>query len=235
MQKIQSVEEILADVRKTIGENPKLKSCQLCVWSNEGCTWCQAMDKAIRPYLQTQFCKHYMTNEEALKVMAEQGRQEQQHKYARLFLLMDIMAYLAEGADKVLEDVSNELEQDYKDAKDKSSQAERNHKESKRNRERLHKAYVEMREHMRDSRNAFNNYVQHYFKTIFCDDDGKWNVPELDKNSVNSGVVTAFNKVLVDRTLDNGENAGKIMDYMLSLPGSGILSERDFGKSMVKH
>ena len=92
-----------------------------------------------------------------------------------------------------------------------------------------------MREAMRDARNAFNDYVQHYFKTIFCDDDGKWNVTEFDKNSVNSGVITAFTKVLVDRTLDNGANAEKIMDFMLQLPGSGILNERDFGKSMVRH
>lgn len=233
--KVKTTEEILADVRKELAMDPRLKSCKMCVWANEGCTHCRHLNIPITPITISQYCKFYMTNSEALQVLAEHGRQEQIQKYQRLFLLMDIMAYMANGADAVLEEVGNELDEDYKEARDKSPQAEKNHNESKRNREKLHKGYVKMREAMRDARNAFNDYVQHYFKTIFCDDDGKWNVPEFDKNSVNSGVITAFTKVLVDRTLDNGENAEKIMDFMLSLTGSGILNERDFGKSMIKH
>lgn len=205
------------------------------MWADEECVHCRQLEIPITPVTVSQYCKFYMTNDEALKVLAEQGRQEQIQKYTRLFLLMDIMAYMANGADAVLEEVSNELEEDYRQARDKSPHAERNHSESKRNRDKLHKGYVKMREGFRDARNAFNDYVQHYFKTIFCDDDGSWNVLEYDKNSINSGVITAFTKVLVDRTLDNGENAEAIMKYIISLPGSGILNEKDFGKSMVKH
>lgn len=51
---------------------------------------------------------------------------------------------------------------------------------------------------------------------------------------VSSGVVTSYVAALVDRTLENGENAKSIMDYILSLKGSGIMSEQDFDKYYVR-
>lgn len=40
MEKIKTTEEILADVRKEIALDLRLKSCKMCVWANEGCTHC---------------------------------------------------------------------------------------------------------------------------------------------------------------------------------------------------
>ena len=83
-------------------------------------------------------------------------------------------------------------------------------------------------------RNTYNRYVEYFFNTLFTEENGKYNWKESDQNLVNTGVINTFVRVLVDKTLENGENAEAIMDFMLSLKGSGIYDEKQIGKFMIR-
>lgn len=205
--------------------------CNACVFANDECTWCREFKKPIHRAMYG--CVKHMTDTQALQKIAEEQVERHRRDMSRLMLKMDIMAYLINGASLVLEEVDNELDQSYQAVKHKTDDETRNHAESKRNRDRLAKAYKSMSFSMQDIRNTFNRYVEYYFNVLYS--DGKtYDFKESDKNLVNSGVIASFTKALVDRTLDNGENAESIWNHIISLPGSGILDERDLGKSMIR-
>lgn len=209
----------------------KERPCKACIFSSENCTWCIENKIPITPYMRG--CRKYMTNEEAIRKIAEEEHKRHQRDLGRIMLKMDIMAYLINGASLVLEEVDSELESSYEALKNKDDDTIRNHAERKKNRGRLEKAYKSMKFDLQDIRNTFTRYVDYYFNVIFSDKDG-YDFKESDKNLVNSGVVASFVKVFVDRTLENGDNAEDIMKHMMSLKGSGILDERDFGRSMIR-
>lgn len=208
------------------------RPCSACVFSNDECNWCHENKIPITRYMRG--CKKYMTNEQALRKTAEEEYARHQKQLQRIMLKMDVMAYLINGASIELEKVEKELDDSYNAMRNKDDKTIRDNKERKRNRERLHKAYKSMKFSMQDIRNTFDTYVEHYFATIFTEDDGQFNFKESDKNLVNSGVVTSFVNVLVDKTLDNGDNAKAIMDFMMSLKGADIFTERDYSECMIR-
>lgn len=226
----------MIDVQKGIAEGKSVleqeRPCKACIFSNEPCTWCIENKIPITPFMRG--CNKYMTNEQAVRKVAEAEAQRHQKSLQRMMLNMDVMAYMVNGASLVLEKVDKELEESYEAIEDKDSETIRNHAERKRNRERLYKAYKAMKFSIQDIRNTFNNYVEHYFDSIFTDEQGKYDFKESDKNLVNSGVVAEYVSAIVDRVLDNGENATSIMNHILSLPGANILDERDFGRLRIK-
>ena len=86
-----------------------------------------------------------------------------------------------------------------------------------------------------DMRNTYDRYVEYFFNHQFTDDMGKYNGLESDKNLANSGIISKVIKIFVDRALDNEQNAKKMMDFMLSLQGSGVYDSSDFDKMMIKN
>lgn len=206
--------------------------CRTCIFSNEDCSWC--MENKIELHKAKYGCNKHMTRQDAIRKEAELQYETYNKDMQRLALDMDTMGYTINAASIMLEKLDKELEASFKSIKHPTAEEERNHKESKKNRDRLQKAYSEMKFHAMDMRNAFNRYVEHFFTYQFTDEKGKFNWVESDKNLMNSGIVGKFTKVLVDRCLDNKKNGELILDYMLSLKGSGIYTERDFDKVMIK-
>jgi hypothetical protein len=133
-----------------------------------------------------------------------------------------------------MEDIDKELDESYSRLVKKDAEAERNHNESKRNRKRLVDAYKRMKYSMKNIDSDFRNYVEHYFSTIFGEEDGTFNVKEYDKNSVNAGIVRAFVSKFVDVSLENGDNATAIFANMNTMQGCGLLKDRDFDKCLVR-
>jgi hypothetical protein len=91
-----------------------------------------------------------------------------------------------------------------------------------------------MKAHTTDMRNVYDRYIEYFFTYQFTDENGKYNGKEADKNLANSGIVSKVIKLFVDRALDNKENAGKIIDFMLSLQGSGIYDEHDLNAGIIR-
>lgn len=226
----EEIKEAIDMVKDEIERSPKL--CKTCIFSNDECTWCMENKIPIKSKMMVG-CRKHMTDNQAMIKIAEEEQKSHQHDLSRILLKMDIMAYLVNGASIVLEEVDRELEHSYDAVKNKDDDTIRNHAERKRNRGRLEKAYKSMRFSLQDIRNTFTRYVEYYFNTIFSDKNG-YDWKESDKNLVNSGVMASFAKIFIDRSLENGENATKIINYMMSLQGSGILDESDFGRSMIR-
>ena len=109
------------------------------------------------------------------------------------------------------------------------------HNDSKKNRDRLRKAYAQMKFNANDMRNTYDRYVEYFFTHQFTDDKGVYNTVEADKNLANSGLVSKAIKLFVDRALDNPENASKMIEFMLSLKGSGIYDEKDFDSGIIRN
>lgn len=226
------VEEIETAIEQSKAVLEMERPCRACVFSNGDCTWCSENKIQINRFMRG--CRKFMTNEQAIRKVAEEEYKKHQRDLTRLMLKMDIMAYLINGASIELEKIDKELEDSYNAVRVKDDETIKNHGERKRNRDRLHKAYKAMKFSAQDMRNTFDTYVEHYFTTIFSEEDGSYNFKEADKNLVNSGVITSFVRLFVDRTLENGENADSIMKHMISLKGSGILNESDFGECMIR-
>ena len=225
-----NLEEVIKETVSTLNE---LKQCHSCVFSNEHCNWCSENKIKIHP---SQYgCRKYMTNEDAVRRLAEIEYEKYRKEIAKMVLDMNIMGYSINAASIMLEKIDKELERSYNSIKDKTEDSIKKHHESKRNRERLRKAYAQMKINAQDMRNTYDKYIEYFFAHQFIDEQGKYNGAESDKNLANSGVISKVIKVFVDRALDNEENANKIMDFMLSLQGSGIYDENDFNKMMIKN
>ena len=230
---MEDIETIVAVTKAEIDADNKLHKCSLCVWFSEEDKYCRWHKRTVHS-IYAPHCKEYLTNEQALRVIAIEERKKAQQELQRLQLKMDVMSYLISGALMEMESIDEELEQSYSRLKVKDSESERKHNESKRNRKRLIDAYKRMKYNMKNIDSDFRNYVEHYFSTIFGEDDGSYNVEEYDKNSVNAGVVLAFVNKFVDVSLENGENANALFESMNNMQGSGLLTERDFGKCFIR-
>lgn len=220
-------------VKETVGVLNSLKPCKSCIHANADCSWCA--ENKIRIYPFQYGCRKHITNEEAVRKLAEIELEKQKKEVARLTFDMDIMGYAINAASIIMEKIDQELEMSYKSIKDKTDETIRNHQESKRNRDRLRKAYAQMKANATDMRNTYNRYIEYFFTHQFTDYDGKYDVVASDKNLANSGIVSKVIKLFVDRALDNEENANKIVDYMMSLKGSGIYEDKDFDKGLIQN
>jgi hypothetical protein len=219
-------------VRETVDILNKLKPCKSCVFANEDCTWCSENRIKIAPFQYG--CRKYMTNEDAVRKLAELEYKKYKKEMARITLDMDVMGYTINAASIMLEKIDKELERSYNSIKEKTEDSIKKHNESKRNRDRLRKAYAQMKFNATDMRNTYDRYIEYFFATQFTDADGKYNDKESDKNLANSGVISKVIKVFVDRALDNEENANKILDFMLSLQGTGLYEEHDFNVGIIR-
>lgn len=218
-------------VKETVDALNKLKPCKTCALSNEECTWCYENKCKISPY--NYGCNKYITKEEAVRRLAIIEHEKYCKELRKLTLDMDIMGYTISAAAIMLEKIDKQLEDSYNNIKEKTDDNIRSHQESKKNRDRLRKAYAKMRFSATDMRNTYDRYIEYFFTHQFTDEDGKYNAVESDKSLANSGVISKFVKMFVDRALDNEENATKILDYMSSLKGSGIYNEADFNKGVI--
>lgn len=225
-------ERFEAVYEETKARAQELKPCVLCVHKNADCTYCFENKIQISP--SSYGCRKHMTDEEQLRKNAEEEYAKQIAIQKRMLLELDIMSYEIGAAQQTLEKLDAELCASYNAIKNKDKECIDNHNESKKNRDRLAKAFVQLKAHAQDMRNTYNRYVEYFFNTLFTDENGKYNWKESDKNLVNTGVINTFVRVLVDKTLENGENAEAIMDFMLSLKGSGIYNDKQLGKFMIR-
>lgn len=223
------IEEVVKETVKALNE---LKPCKQCVYANEDCTWCSENKIKIAPYQYG--CRKFMTNEEAVRKLAEEEFEKYCKELAKTTLELDIMGYTINAASIMLEKIDQDIEKSYAAIKEPTDESLKNRAKSKQNRERLRKAYAEMKYRAQDIRNTYDRYIEYFFTHQFTDEKGKYNGVESDKNLSNSGVITKFIKMFVDRSLDNADNAQKILDFMSSLPGSGYLSEHDFNNGIIR-
>lgn len=225
----EQFDEVLKDARKVMNE---LKPCKLCIYSNEDCDWCSENKMPIHPHQYG--CKKHMTNEEALVEITKEEFKKHSAQLRRLQLELDIMGYEIGAASQTLEKIDAELCQSYNAIKVKDEACIKNHNESKKNRDRLAKAYKELQFKAQDIRNIYDRYVEYFFNTLYTEENGTFNWRENEKSLVNTGVINTFIRVMVDKTLENGENAQKILEFMLSLKGSGIYNDEQVGKFMIR-
>lgn len=219
-------------VRETVQVLNDMKPCKACIHANENCTWC--FENKIRIHPSQYGCRKHITNEEAVRELAKAEHQKYCKELAKMTLDMDVMGYTINAASIILEKIDKDLERSYNSISEKTDDSIKKHNESKKNRDRLRKAYVQMKFNASDMRNTFDRYVEYFFTTQFTDENGKYNGVESDKNLANSGVVSKVIKIFVDRALDNPDNANKIIDFMLSLKGSGIYTEHDFDNVLIR-
>lgn len=127
-------------VRETVKVLDEMKPCHSCVFANETCTWCTENKINIHP--RQYGCRKYMTNEDAVRKLAELEYQKYRKELAKLTLDMDVMGYTINAASIILEKIDQELERSYNAIKEKTEDNIKTHQESKRNRDRLRKAYA---------------------------------------------------------------------------------------------
>lgn len=150
------IEEVEVAIEQAKDVLDKERPCRACVFSNEDCTWCIENKIPVTRFMRG--CKKYMTNEEAIRKVAEQEYEDHKKSLQRMLLEMDIMSYLINGASIVLEKIDKELEGSYQAVRYKDDNTIRDHAERKKNRERLHKAYKKMKFSMQDIRNTYDTY-----------------------------------------------------------------------------
>lgn len=223
------IEEAIQETKKELN---KLKPCKHCIYAANACTWCSKCGTKINPYQYG--CRHFMTNEDAIRKIAEEEYKKYCAERAKATLELDIMGYTINAASIMLEKIDKDIERSYAAIKEPTDESLKNRAKSKQNRERLRKAFAQMKFNANDMRNTYDRYIEYFFTHQFTDEQGNYNGYESDKNLANSGVITKFIKMFVDRCLDNQENAEKILEYISSLPGSGYLSEHDFNNGIIR-
>ena len=207
------------------------RPCRACVFSNESCDWCMENKIPINRYMRG--CRKFMTNEEAVRKVAEAEQERQRVVMTKMYFEMDIMGYLANAASLILEKIDKRLDASIEDPGTTSTERENRQKRSLR-RKKLLKAYKEIKFKVQDIRSVFENYVEFYFNSIFEEKNGGYDFKESDKNLANSGVIAFINCLMIDKILDNGDNANKILEFLNSLEGANILDENDYGSFLIK-
>lgn len=230
MEKKEQFERILDEAKEEIG---KMKQCRHCIFANEDKTWCFDNKIPIRSQVQIGCWKH-MTDQDNLEKIAREQYEKNVKDLQRMQLDLDIMGFEIAAASQTLEKLDRELNSNYNAIKEKTEECTKNHRDSKRNRDNLAKGYATMKVIAQDMRSAYNKYVEYFFSNIYTDDKGKYDWKESEKTLRNSGCINTFIRVFVDKALENRENAQKIMDFMCSLPGSGIYDEDNASKYMIK-
>lgn len=225
----EAIEGLIDETKQRANE---LKPCCTCVFSNEPCTWC--FENKIPIHKAKYGCAKHMNNEELIRKQTEEQYKKSLATQQRLLLELDIMSYEIGAAQQTLEKLDAELQVSYSKIENPDRETEENHTQSKKKRDRLAKAFAQMKAYAQDMRNTYTKYVEYYFDSLFGDEDGKYDWKESDKYLSNMGVINQFVRVLVDRTLENGENADAIMKYMLSLKGSGIYDDRQVCKFKIR-
>ena len=227
------MDKLEAVIQETKDALHVIRPCHSCIFSNEGCTWCREKKININP--NKTGCNEFMTNDDALRKIAELEYEKYCRQTRQRCLDLDIMGYTINAASIMLEKLDQKLEASYNEIKNKSEATVRSHDESKKNRERLRKAYAQMKACATDMRNIYNRYVEYFFTHQFTDETGVYNYKEADKNLANAGSISKVIKLFVDRAMDNDENAKKILDFMMSLEGSGVYDEKDFDSGLIKN
>lgn len=215
----------------TLEELNREKPCRFCIFSNDECTWCR--ENKIKLHKAMRGCRKFITKNDALKKLAQEKAEAFNKNTRKVLLKMNIMDYMINGSNLVLEKIDVHMDRSYKEIEDPTPQQQKSHQEAQKKRDKLHKAYKEMKFKIQDMRSVFNRYVQYYFDVMFTDENGRYDGSESDKNLCNTGIVTAATSMFIDRALENGDNADAIMQFMRSLTGSGILDEYDFKELII--
>lgn len=216
-----------------------LRRCKDCVFANEACTWCACIKKDIKPYSYAAGCKHYMTNEAAVRKLAEEQYRKDEVTATRRFFDMDIISYMIEASSQSLEKLDKELLEDHKramklaDAKANNNEREKKFKKKQDNRKKLMDGFAEMKYHAQNFRSAYEKYVVHFFNTLFEDKDG-YDFKEHQKVSSNAGVINLVVREFCDKSLNNADNANAMLQFMQSLKGSGIYDDYQKEKYLIK-
>lgn len=226
---MNELEFVINDTKETLNV---IRPCHSCIFANDKCTWCREKKININP--NKQGCETFMTNEDALRKIAELEYEKYQKDFKKNHLDLDTICYTINAASIMLEKLDQKLDKSYAEKKEITREMERNHNESKKNRDRLKKAFFSMKANIMDMRNTYNKYVEYFFTHQFTDEFGKYDWKEADKNLSNAGTITKVIKLFVDRALDNDENAVKMFEFMEALKGSGVYEEEDFNSGLIK-
>jgi hypothetical protein len=180
-----------------------------------------------------------MTNEDAVRKLAEEQYRQDEVTATRRFFDMDIISYLIEASSQSLEKLDKELLEDHKramkaaDAKANNNEREKKFKKKQDNRKKLMDGFAEMKYHAQNFRSAYEKYVVHFFNTLFEDKDG-YDFKEHQKVSSNAGVINLVVREFCDKSLDNADNANAMLQFMQSLKGSGIYDDYQKGKYLIR-
>lgn len=218
-------------------ETNRLKPCKSCIFANESCTWCIELKKEIKPW--NYGCYKHMTNQQALRKIAEEEYQKNVKEVTRRFFEMDIISYLIEAASQSLEKLDAEFVEEHEqamkaaDAKANNNELEKKYQKKKSNRDKLAKGFSEMKYHAQNFRSSYEKYITHFFNTLFAEEEG-YNVKEYQKVSSNAGVINLIVHEYCDKSLDNADNANSILQHMMNLKGSGIYDDYHKGKFLIR-
>lgn len=230
----EQFEKACSDVAQ---ENNRLKPCKSCIFANESCTWCIELKKEIKPW--NYGCHKHMTNQQALRKIAEEEYRRNVKDTTRRFFEMDIISYLIEAASQSLEKLDAEFIAEHEkamkmsDAKANNNEREKKFQKKKNNRDKLAKGFSEMKYHAQNFRSAYEQYITHFYNTMFAEEEG-YNVKEHQKVSSNAGVINLIVREYCDKSLDSADNANSILQHMQSLKGSGIYDDYHKAKFLIR-
>ena len=234
----EEIRKIIEQVKNDSEGKAKLDDlhlCQMCVWYKEenGKRLCQCKNIVLNARYAP-YCKWYLTNDQAIEVLALQEKKKDCDEVIRKHMLIDTVLYLITAASSLLVDIDAEMEKQYGELDEKTEKQIQKYKDGKKKRDRLLKSFKKMRISMSDIQSEYNNYVEHFIKMFYANEDDTFNVQEFDKHSKNAGLIRAYVTKLVDVTLDRKENLQAIFDYMNTFEGTGYLKPRDFEKGLVR-
>lgn len=225
-----SEKEVLEATLKSMESNARLRPCRLCWhWGRDKENFCSLYQCEKKEYNYGNG-KCFLTHEEAVLQLIREEKERSQKRKSRLWWKMDMMENLVNGAALIREDIWQMIEEDFKRLEVKMPGDDETYAKSKRNMERLDKAYKQMKAYLHDFKNEFERYVEYWHKFMFTDEQGNWDVTELDKYWANGGLTVAYLVAMYDRTHLNPENARKIMEFIQSLEGSDVLEESDLNR-----
>lgn len=221
-------EDILRETKEIL-QNPQLRQCKLCAHSNEGCTFCDAINKSIAPYMYAGLCKYYETHEERMiKKMREVLRQHEKETRKCNYLLTMSLNCL-EVSMLFMEDFSDRVEREYKNAEAKGCGDPRVRKADRAWMGSYKRACKAMQNNLEGVRRQYNHFIMPLLNKVFFDKDkGEYNAHMFDDHMSDSWELAHLVLRYFDVAFEKVSNAQKVLDMMTTMEGSGVLEEQDY-------
>lgn len=229
MKESEITDEQILKETKEILQNPQLRQCKLCAHSNEGCTYCDAINKQIAPYMYAGQCKHYETHEERIVKKMREALREHEKENRKCNYLLTMSLNCLETSMLFLEDFANRVESEYKRAEAKGIGDARVRKADRAWIGSYKKATKAMQTNLEGVRKQYNHFIMPILNKVFFDKEkGEYDVQMFDDHLSDAWELANFVLRYFDVAFENVGNAQTILNTMTSMEGSGVLEEADY-------
>ena len=229
MKESDITDEQILEQKAEILQNPQLRKCCQCAYSDEQCTRCFKTGNAIATWMYAGLCPHYETNDERIIRKSRERLRQIEKEERKMNVLLTMCLNSVDIALLFLEDIEARLEKEYVIA-DKRGTGDKKVRQADRNWIRqLKMALKEMKRHSEGLKRQYNHFIIPIFNKVFFDKETKeYNVDSYDDHTEDTFQLAELLLRYFDGTYNNRERAVEFKEAIKTILVNSTFEESDY-------